>query len=209
MTSALEAVTPPSSMNAGVRRGIRFWRWCASALVSAAAMVGCTSSSLTSTNPTPVKCQLSVDTATRSVGAAGGTTRFGISAQPECGWTAASQASWIAEVKPASGQGSQQIEVTVTANADPAVRQGTVNVNGVSLRITQEAAACTFDVSPTGRSSSAASDSATVSVTTAATCGWTAKSDADWISVTSPGGLATAPFAWRSPRTPAPHALDP
>src|SRR4051794_33220899 len=113
-------VMPSSLMNSGARRGIRFWRLCASVLVSAAAVAGCTSSSLTSTNPTPVKCQVSVDTATQSVGAAGGAALFGISAQPECAWTAAPQVNWIAEVKPASGQGSQQIEVMVAANADQA-----------------------------------------------------------------------------------------
>ena len=58
-----------------------------------------------------------------SVGAGGGTTAVSVTAQPECAWTVAENVSWIAEVVPVSGQGNGQVEIRVTANADPAARK--------------------------------------------------------------------------------------
>src|SRR5262245_2551394 len=137
---------------------------------ASAVAVGCTTSTLTSSDPSPTKCQLSINGTAMSVGAVGGTATISLTTQPECAWKAATDASWIAEVKPAAGQGSAQVEVKVAPNADPVPRQGTVQISGIEVQIAQEAAPCVFEVSPHTRAMSSAGGTTSVSVATHGGC---------------------------------------
>lgn len=150
-----------------------------------AAAVACSSSSLTSTNPSPIKCQVTVAGNIAPLPVGGGSTTLSISAQPECAWTAATQASWISDITPTSGQGNGQIQIQAGPNPDPAVRQGQVDINGTAIQIVQEAAACAFAVSPQTRRLSAAGGEATLSVTAAGGCAWTATTTVPWLTIAS------------------------
>lgn len=135
-----------------------------------------------------MKCQLSVTTSSGSIAASGGVATLAVAAQPECAWTASSESSWIAEVNPSSGQGTAEIQVRAAPNPQPAMRQGSVQVNGSSVRLTQDAAGCRFEVSPTARAISSAGGSTTVAVTGIAGCTWTSVSGTNWITI---GDVAT------------------
>lgn len=148
--------------------------------------LGCSTSTLT-TNPTPVKCQVSVPGGTQAIGANGGSTMVSISAQPECTWSATSDASWIAELKPNSGQGNGQVEIVVAANPTASNRQGSVKVNDSVVPITQEGTACQFSV--TGPADvSASGGSLTFNVTALSGCAWTASSSASWLTLAANSG---------------------
>jgi len=110
-------------------------------LTTMAIVTGCESASAvaTATSPTSAtKCQTAFDPAMNIV-AAGGTAAVAISTQPECVWTAQSQASWITDVSPASSQGSGQLQFRAAANPSTTARIGEIVVNGDSIRVTQDA----------------------------------------------------------------------
>jgi hypothetical protein len=150
-----------------------------------AAAVGCTSSSLTSTNPSPIKCQVTVGGNVSPIAAAGGNATISVTAQPECAWTAETRSSWISEITPASGQGNGTVQVQIGPNPEPADRQGQVEINGTAIQIVQEAAPCTFGVSPQSSKFGAEGGDSTVEVTAAGNCGWTASSRDPWLTIAS------------------------
>jgi hypothetical protein len=103
-----------------------------------------------------------------------------------CAWQATSQAPWIQIVMGATGINNGKVRLTVEANGGPE-RTGTVTIAGHTFTLTQ-AAGCAFGVAPDTVAGVAASGgTARVDVTTAATCAWTATSNADWITVAQPG----------------------
>ncbi len=130
-----------------------------------------------------MKCQVSVTNSSGSIAAGGGTAKLVVSALPECAWSAEPDAGWIAEVTPPSGQGSAEIDVRVAPNPQPAMRQGSVQVNSSSIRITQEAAPCQLQVAPSTRAVPSAGGTVTVAVTGINGCTWTAASGSNWISI--------------------------
>jgi hypothetical protein len=68
-------------------------------------VAGCGSSSSVTTGPDPAKCQLTISTPAAIV-AQGGAASVSVTTQPECEWTASTQANWITDVSPSSGQGN-------------------------------------------------------------------------------------------------------
>jgi Putative binding domain, N-terminal/Viral BACON domain len=164
--------------------------------VVAAILVGCETSSSVTTDPTPAKCQLVVTTPA-VLDAAGGTSTFNVTAQPECAWETASRADWISEVSPASAQGSAEVRFRVAPNTGTASRDGEILVSGEHVRVSQRAA-CRFDLSPASQTVAANGGEGSVTVTTAADCPWTATADAGWITLTGPAtgtGNGTIRFA--------------
>src|SRR5436189_6463456 len=101
-----------------MQQGIRFPRRSTPALVYLAAWMlacaagGCGSTVATSTGPSPAKCAVTV-TAPDPVTASGATTTVAVATQPECAWSASSEAVWITGLTPASGQGSTQLQMPV------------------------------------------------------------------------------------------------
>src|SRR5262249_25729454 len=142
-------------------------------LVSGVVLLGCTNTSLTSTTPSPAKCQVALTPTTATVAANGGALRFDVVTQPECEWTAASATTWISPPSPASGQGNAQITAQVAVNTQPSVRRGTLTSNGVQAAVTQDAATCQFAVSPRTRAVAPGGGTTTIDVTTVAGCPWT------------------------------------
>lgn len=106
-----------------------------------------------------------------------------VSTTAECEWTAASEASWISSVSPASGQGSGQIEFRVTPNPAAVARQGDLVVNSDRLRVQQSGADCRYDVAPRLQALDAGGGSETITITTLAGCSWVASSSVPWIAI--------------------------
>jgi BACON domain-containing protein/all-beta uncharacterized protein len=157
------------------------------ALIGAAlaTSVACTSSKLNSTQPSGSKCQVTVSNADGTIAASGGTTTVAIAAEPECAWTASTDAAWITNLAPPSGQGNSAVQVSAAPNGDPVTRRGMVHIAATDVQITQAAAPCVFQVSPLARDVGATGGTTSVSVGANGACGWTAASTVPWIRVTS------------------------
>jgi Putative binding domain, N-terminal/Viral BACON domain len=162
------------------------------ACVLACAAGGCGSTVATSTGPSPAKCAVTL-TAPDAVTGGGATATVAVATQPECAWSASSEVVWITGLTPASGQGSGQLQMRVAANPNTSARQGDIVVNGERAHIRQDAAPCSFELSAVEQTISASGGTGTITVTTAATCAWTAQSDATWAVITTgAAGTGTA-----------------
>jgi hypothetical protein len=75
----------------------------------------------------------------------------------------------------------------VAANADAADRTGTLTIAGQSVAVRQEAASCAIEISPASASFGKDGASGAFSVSAAAQCEWTARSNASWLTVTAGG----------------------
>ena len=141
-----------------------------------------------------VACTYSVSPITAAVPVAGGNVAVHVTTSPTCTWQASSQAAWIVAAAAGSGTGSGTITLAVAASTSSSPRVGTVSVAGQTVTVTQAAAApvCTFSISPTRADVARPGGIVTVTVTTAAGCAWTARSNAQWLSIAS-GAAGTGP----------------
>ena len=157
---------------------------------------GCTSSSTVSeTGPDAVKCQVSLTTPP-AMDAAGGASRFSVSTQPECAWEVTTSANWISGLSPASGQGSRDVNFGVAPNDSGVARDGEIVVNNTRIDVAQRAS-CRYDVAPPSQNIGVNGGGASVTVTTASECPWTATTDVNWIALSPPAsgtGTATVNF---------------
>ena len=101
-----------------------------------------------------------------------------------CGWTAASNASWISISSGASGNGSGSVGFSVAANTGVA-RSGTLTIAGETFTVNQAAAPCTYGITPTSQSVGAAGGAGSVALSANGGCAWTATSNDSWITITS------------------------
>ena len=187
-----------SSFNARERAGSR--SLAAAVVVLAAALVaGCqTSSTATDVTVAPdaPKCQVTAATP-GAVEATGGTSKFSVTAQPECAWTASSAVNWISSVSPGSGQGTLDVEFRVAPNEGSSAREGDIVVNETRVRVSQKAP-CRYSVSPASQSISANGGTGSVSIAAGSECSWSANSDSGWLTLTgsaSGRGNATVSFS--------------
>ncbi len=107
-----------------------------------------------------------------------------------CAWSAASDSDWVT-VTPAGGTGPGTVSVTAAANAG-AARIASVTIGGQVYTVNQATspALCTYSLSPTSMTATAAGATASVAMTTSATtCGWTALSDSAWVTVNAASGV--------------------
>ena len=139
--------------------------------------------------PAPPNCSYAISPGGASMSASSGTATVAITAPSGCGWTASSQAAWIAVASGSSGTGSGNVTMTVSANAGPA-RLGTVSVAGQTFTVQQAAAAaaaaCSYVINPSSAAASAAAGAGpAITISAPKGCEWTASSNAAWISITS------------------------
>src|SRR5262245_36623322 len=153
---------------------------------------GCGSTVATSTGPSPTKCAVTLAPPATPVSSGGATATVVVTTQPECAWSASSDAAWITGVAPSSGQGSGELRTQVAANPDASARQGDIVVNGERAPIRQDAAPCRFELSATEQTIAAEGGNSGIAVTTASGCTWSAQVDASWVTLTS-GSNATGP----------------
>ena len=139
--------------------------------------------------PPPPTCSYSINPASQSIGALGGTGTIAVSTTASCSWLAASNDSWISVTSGASGSGNGNVAITIAPNLGPA-RVGTVTVAGKTYTVNQAAVVpgpnCTYTINPTSKTFN--EDAATnqrIDVTTQAGCAWTAISNANWLTVVS------------------------
>ena len=137
---------------------------------------------VTQASPTAPSCSYTLQPASASLPAGGGTANVAIQAAAACSWTAAGNVSWLAIAGPSTGTGNGTVTISATANTG-STRTGTVTIGGQTFTVTQSGS-CTPSISSTSQSIGAAGGAGTaVSVT--ASCAWTATSNASWLTITS------------------------
>jgi hypothetical protein len=107
-----------------------------------------------------------------------------VSTSAGCVWSATSNASWLTISAGATGSGSGSVAFAVAPNTGPS-RTGTLTIAGSTVTVTQ-GSACTYQLGKTSDSIGANGGSGPpISVSTTASCTWTAVSNVDWLTVTS------------------------
>lgn len=114
----------------------------------------------------------------------GSTNSLSVITGTSCTWSATSTVPWIT-VTSATGSGIGQVNYTVAANTTGAQRTGALLVGGVTVPFTQAANSCTYSVTPTSFNVGAIGATTALSVTSGASCSWTAVSNVSWITITS------------------------
>jgi all-beta uncharacterized protein len=143
-------------------------------------------------------CTFTVTPSTHTSPAPGDTFAVTVAASAaSCAWTATSNASW-ATPSVAGGTGSATVSVTVSPNSATAQRTANLSVAGRAISLTQDAAVpalCTFALSQSSITASAAGTSAVVTLTASGTtCPWTAAANASWLSLSAASGRGSAPL---------------
>jgi hypothetical protein len=161
---------------------------------------------MATTPPPTTPCTYSIDPITRRVTAAGEEGRTVVETQAGCAWTATSHAAWITIAGVSGGTGSGPLRFIAAPNSG-SERAGTLTVAGRTLTVTQDAAAapapapvaCTYALTPTSHTVPAAGATGlSTTITTPATCAWTASSEVGWLSITagsSGTGTGTVTFS--------------
>jgi hypothetical protein len=131
-------------------------------------------------------CTYAIAPPSQSFAAAGGSNTATVTATAGCAWTAVSNDAWITVTSAASGTGNGVVNYSVTANVGASTRTGTLTIAGQTLTVTQSGTppACSYTISPTGKTVSYLLVNGSVSVTATAGCMWTAVSNVGWVSVT-------------------------
>jgi hypothetical protein len=132
--------------------------------------------------PTICRYELSPDTSTW--GNDGGSRTFDVITSGDCAWTATSNASWIV-VNSGQGSGNGRVSYTVARNTDIADRSNTITVADRRFTVRQggDVSSCQYSVAPVDFSPCMPGGNAVASMTTQASCPWTAEPDASWLSV--------------------------
>jgi hypothetical protein len=181
------------------------------ALLSALAIVACTSTSQQVTGVSPTsKCSTTVSASPTEFSADGGEGHLTVTTSRDCQWDATDDASWVTLTPPAEMQGSGTATFVVAATGEPVARSASLTVGDQHVTISQRAAACHFQLSSLQLSVPSAGGGADVNVTASnALCGWTAQVDADWLSIATGGsykGNARVSVQAKSWTGPARHA---
>ncbi len=92
------------------------------------------------TQSTPA-CTYDVAGPAGTTAAAGGTGAIAVTTSSSCAWTASSDVSWITITSGTSVTGSGSVAYQVSANPATAQRQGTLQIAGKTVTVTQDAAA--------------------------------------------------------------------
>ena len=125
----------------------------------------------------------------QSFPAAGGTGSVAVTTPTGCTWTATSNVAWI--TPGGGGSGSGTAAYTVAPNTSSAARTGALTIAGTAVTIVQSGA-CSFQLSVTSLDFGWKGGNATVSLSTQSGCGWTATSNAAWLTVTTASGVGNA-----------------
>jgi hypothetical protein len=160
--------------------------------------LGCggSSSSSSVTAPTTVRCAVALSADTPMAAASGASGTLSVSVNRECTWQARSETEWISLASAAAGQGPATLTYLVGENPTASTRRGSITVNDQRIEISQAAAPCLFRLDGTSHAVGAAGDSHVVGVSAQAGCNWTARSDAEWVTITSGAAGSGSGAVW-------------
>jgi Putative binding domain, N-terminal len=167
---------------------MRYSRLLMAAFVSAAVAVVATACSKSATSPSSsATCAVTLGAVTTDVAAAGTTGTIPVTTASTCAWTAASSATFLTISSGASGTGNGSVAYAIAANTG-AARSASISVNGSAVNFTQGAGnlqapgGCAVTLSATSVTINSGGGTATIGVTAASNCGWTAASNASFLT---------------------------
>jgi hypothetical protein len=128
-------------------------------------------------------CTYAIAPPSQSFTSAGGTGSITVTAPGICPWTAVSSAAFVTITSGASGAGNGTVNFSVAGNTSVNPRNATITVVDQVFNITQ--AGCTYAIAPPNQTFTSAAGTGSITVTTTATCPWTAVSGAAFVTITS------------------------
>lgn len=154
------------------------------------ASMGCGASSTTLLSPSPLgnRCGVTLDLSTSSIGSAGGSGTVRIQTDRECAWSLPSQPPWLKLSQPQTTQGPAEISFVVEENRSTSLRSWELVIADQRALISQEAALCTWSISPAKISVDAAGGEAQAILATEEFCTWELPKAASWITMTPDRG---------------------
>ncbi len=102
-----------------------------------------------------------------------------------CPWSVLSGTDWITITSAASNTNSGTISYTVAANPTGLARTGVVSAANQTLVVRQDAAPCTYALSPSNWVHRSSSETGAVNVATLLGCSWSVSNTNDWVTITS------------------------
>lgn len=132
-------------------------------------------------------CNYDVAPTSHTFTAGSGAGSVSVAAPAGCSWSVSSSVAWVSPGA-TSGTGSASVSFSVSANGAGSARSGVLTVAGRSVSITQNAAACTYSLSPTVNGVTSSASTGTVAVTAPTGCSWTTSSSAPWLRLTTASG---------------------
>ncbi|MEA2174982.1 MAG: hypothetical protein QOD00_2574 [Blastocatellia bacterium] len=140
----------------------------------------------TGTSTAPVTCSYSISPSSQNFPAGGGAGNISLTTPAGCVWKTRTAVSWI-KLGDSDGTGNANISFAVAANVNTTPRTATVDVQGQTFNITQDAApfTCRYTISPASIDFGSNADQASVLVTSSSGCNWVAVSNDGWMSITS------------------------
>jgi hypothetical protein len=173
---------------------MRIARFCLAPIVVVAvalAASACSKSDAAATSSSPSSaCTVTLGSTTTNVGSAATTGTIPVTAASTCAWTAASSAAFLTVTSGASGTGNGSVAYSIAANTG-AARSASIVVNGTAVAFVQAAqqltapAGCTVKLSATSAKANSGGATVNIDVTADSNCGWTATSNASFLSVPS------------------------
>jgi hypothetical protein len=146
----------------------------------------------------PTVCSYSIAPTGASVGSDGGTGSVDVTAPAACSWTATSTASWLMVTGGSQGVGDGKVSYTVDRNGDTATRTAALTIADKTFTVIQsgQTLVCEYSISPVAFSPCMPGGTLSVTMTTQASCPWTASSNASWLVITA-GESGSGPGAIR------------
>ena len=140
---------------------------------------------LAPTGPSPERCAVTLKVGTSSITSAGGSGTISVTTARECAWTVKAEADWLTFSAPTTGQGPADLAFSVPPNRSTSPRSVGVSVGDQRATISQEAATCPWNVSPSEVVMGAAGGDRTVRLSTEDFCSWVVTSRESWVAVAS------------------------
>jgi hypothetical protein len=172
---------------------MRVWMSAAAVGIVTTSLISCTATQVsTDATPSPTqKCQFRLSTSSSSFSNGGGTGTLTIDTTRDCGWSVSSNVEWVSVATP-SGQGGASVSYTVSASTVPQARVANLTVEGQTVQLSEQAAACRFSLSSNTGSIGYIGGSLAVTIQTLTGCGWSTSSDSGWLVVANSSGNSTA-----------------
>ena len=141
-----------------------------------------------SVNQDAATCAFTINPSSASLNNQANTGAVSVTAIPAaCSWNATSNAGWLSILSGSSGTGNGSVSYSVPANPDPTPRNAVLTVAGQAFPVTQAGSDCSFTLSPTSSSPTAAGGSLSLAVQTShVSCAWSAVSNSPWITISPP-----------------------
>lgn len=149
---------------------------------------------LTATAAAQQNCTFTLNPSARAVPASPDTigTLVVTASASNCARTAVSDREWLTISFGTPGTGNGTIGYRVEENRTAAVRTATITVGNATFTVTQAAAECSIDLSPTSSRVTRAGGRGTVRVTTS--CQWSATTAATWVVLANAMGSGGGSF---------------